>query len=179
MQFCTPQRRLCGNLSIGVKKWSRFPQRNLMLAKFYFLVNLRKEEEAAWLSCKLILLSFTLDSFLFSQGLCFFGWLSLTRLSVTATCSTWAADVARLSDRTVLEYPFYRFNRCGSISGREFDEHTCGRDHLLLTTSTFLQLAVSGINGLYWIQCVCGRNGYTTLQIGLWQSLEKKHTSYI
>lgn len=71
MQFCTPQQRLCGNLSIGVKKWSRFPQRNLMLAKFYFLVNLRKEEEAAWLSCKLILLSLLWIPSSFPRGFTF------------------------------------------------------------------------------------------------------------
>lgn len=50
----------------------QLPQRNLMLVKFSFLVNLWKKEEAAWLSCKLILL-FTLASFLFSQGLRFVG----------------------------------------------------------------------------------------------------------
>lgn len=118
-----------------------------------------RKRRLAWLSCKWIFTVFTLASFLFSQGLCCFGRLSLTQRSVTAAHCTWAADVSSLRARMVV-VPFYRLyhlDRCGFIAGREFDKHTCGQDHLFLLTHTFLQLAVSGIN---------------ELQILLWQMFE-------
>lgn len=111
---------------------------------------------SAWLSCKLIWLSLpSLAPFLFSQGLCFLGDWALHSFLSLLIYSTWAADVSSLCARVVL-VPLYRFDRCGSISGSEFYKHTCGQDHLLWMTSTFLQLTVSGIIGLFWIHCVGG-----------------------
>lgn len=146
----------------------QLPQRNFMLAKFYFLVNLREEEEeAAWLSCKLILLSLHWLPSSCPRGC---GWVCLPQLSIAATHSTWAADVSGLCARMLSLYHLGRFNRCGSISGGDFDKHTCGLDHLLSATSTFLWLAVSGNNVLLCICSVWERKWCTTLQKLLWHN---------
>lgn len=53
-----------------------------MLARFYFLVNLRRMEEAAWLSCKLILLSLLWLPSSFPRGFPFLGdWALHSSLS--------------------------------------------------------------------------------------------------
>lgn len=100
---------------------------------------------------------FTLASFLISQGLCFLGeWASHSFLSLLHTPhGQQMLAVCVPGWYWYRNTPLYCFDRCGSISGREFDKHTCGRDHLLLMTGTFLQPAVRGINGLSWIHCVC------------------------
>lgn len=129
------------------------PQKNFMLVKFYFLANLRKKEEAAWLSCKLILLSLPWLLSSFPRGFAF--WVTEP---YTALCHCCIQHMGRrrcqqavCQDGFFYFYffsPEYPLGRCGSISGREYEKHICGQDHLLLTTSTFLQLAVSGVKQL-------------------------------
>lgn len=72
MQFCSPQQRLCWNLSVGVKKWSSYHRGILRTQKFYFLVNLRTKG-GCMTELQINFTVFTLASFPFSQGLCFLG----------------------------------------------------------------------------------------------------------
>lgn len=62
----------------------------------------------------------------------------------------------------------------------QFEKHTCGRDHLLLTSSPFLQLAAGGINALFWILSRAWEGkAIGTLQIPLcqWPGVNNGHAS--
>ena len=93
-----------------------------------------------------------------SQGLCFLGdWALRSLLSLLQTHGQ------QMLGGCVPGWYWYPFTILTDVAPfQEFDKHTCGRDHLLSKTSTFLQVAVSWIHGNDF---TVGGWGCTTLQI--------------
>lgn len=154
---------------ICVRKWSSYL---LWMLCFKILFSGQFKKEGCMTELQINLTVFAVSGVLpLFPGALLFGWLTE---ACTAFCHCCTAHGKQMFAGWV---PGWCWDLCtvstdvAPFQG-ELDKHTCGQDHLLLTSSTFLQLA--GINELFWILCVWDEKDIGTLRtVGLNGTLKK------